>query len=47
MAVGRCLSLSLGLFGTRFKSPVFVGSLCDVCSVCVAIVFLLLSVRST
>jgi hypothetical protein len=47
MAVGRCLVLTLGFFGTRFRSPFFVGSLCEVCSVCLAMVLLPLSVRST
>jgi hypothetical protein len=35
MAVGRCLSLTLGFFGTRFRNLFFVGSLCGVCSVVV------------
>jgi hypothetical protein len=26
-AVGRCLSLTLGFFGTQFRNPFFVGSL--------------------
>jgi hypothetical protein len=30
MAVGRCLGLALGFFGTRFKSPFFVENLCVV-----------------
>jgi hypothetical protein len=30
MAVGRCLGLASGFFGTRFKSPFFVGNLCVV-----------------
>jgi hypothetical protein len=47
MAVARCLSLTLRFFGTRFRNPFFVGSLCIVCSVYLAMVLLPLSVRST